>query len=181
MRAPALVIVLASSAAWADRTPVVAVGGVMDLRFRGEDYQAAQQQQDPDIAAGPRIMLTFENAPVPLTAARGKVAVDARLVPELFGGAFFGSNLGEAYAGAGLRGELQMATWKARLGSYFAPRGFVIGRDRNAAAEFAVGEYVQLTDKLRLGWEGAAVVRLANREGDKEVDCLVNLYAGWRL
>jgi hypothetical protein len=180
MRAAALVIVLASGTAWADRTPVVAIGGVMDLRFLGHDWDQANKQQQPDISAGPRVTLTFED-PLPPKPPKGTANAEGRLVPELFAGAFFGANIGEGYAGAGLRGELMLAAPKARLGMYIAARGFAIGLHRDGAGEFAVGEYIQITDKLRFGWEGAAVVRPQDRNGDRELDCLVNAYVGWRL
>ena len=180
MRVAAIVIVLASATAWADRTPVVSVGGLMDLRFLGNDWSQANEQEEPAISAGPRVTLTFEDALMPRTP-KGTARAQLRLVPELFAGAFFGSEVGEAYAGAGVRGELALAAPKARLGMYFAARGLVIGLHRDGAGEFAVGEYLQITDHFRFGWEGAAVVRPQDRNGDRELDCLVNMYAGWRL
>jgi len=180
MRAAAVVIVLASGTAWADRTPVIAVGGTMDIRFLGHDWDQANQQQTPLIAAGPRLTLTFED-PLPPKTPKGTARAEGRLVPELFAGAYLGGQLGEGYAGAGLRGELMLAAPKARLGMYIAARALAIGLHRDGAGEFGVGEYIQITDKFRFGWEGAAVVRPQDRNGDRELDCVVNFYAGWRL
>jgi hypothetical protein len=179
MRAAAIVIVLASATAWADRTPVISVGGVMDLRFRGDDWKQANEQDKPSIAGGPRVTLTYEDALMPKTPM-GTARAQLRLVPELFAGAFLGSDVGEAYAGAGLRGELALAAPRARLGMYLAARGLVIGLHRDGAGELGAGEYIQITDTLRLGFEGAAVVRPQDRGGDRELDCLVDVYVGWR-
>lgn len=178
--AVATVIVLASATASADRTAVLSVGGVMDMRFSGHTWDQANKQDTPDLFAGPRVTLAFEDPLLPKTP-KGKVAADARLVPELLAGALLGSTLGEGYGGAGLRGELDLASWKARLGMYVAARGLVIGSHRNATAELALGEYIQITDKTRFGWEGAALVRPQDREGDHELDCLVTMYVGVRL
>jgi hypothetical protein len=180
MRAAAAVIVLASSTAWADRSPVISIGGLMDIRFLGHDWHEANKQDTPLIAGGPRLTLTFEDPLMPKTP-KGTARAQARLVPELFAGAFLGATLGEAYAGAGVRGELALAAPKARLGMYIAARGLAIGLHRDGAAEFAIGEYIQITDRFRFGWEGAAVVRPQDRNGDRELDCLVNFYGGWRL
>jgi hypothetical protein len=178
--AAAAVIVLASATASADRGTVLAVGGLMDMRFEGHTWNDANKVNTPTLFGGTRLTLTFEDAPLPKTP-KGKVSAELRLVPELFAGAAFGSELGEGYAGAGVRGEIHMASWKARLGMYAAARGAVIGSHRNGEGEFAIGEYIQITDKYRFGWEAAAVVRPQDREDAKELGCLVSMYVGTRL
>ena len=181
MRAAAVaVILLASGTALADRGTVLAVSGIMDMRFGGHTWNAANTVDTPTLFGGTRVTLTFEDPQLPKTP-KGKVAAQLRLVPELFGGVALGSQLGEGYAGAGVRGEIHMASWKARLGMYTAARGVVIGGNRNGEGEFAVGEYIQITDKYRFGWEAALVVRPQDREDDKELGCLVNMYIGTKL
>jgi hypothetical protein len=179
MRAIAVLVVLASGSAWADRAPVWTIGGVIDLRFVGHTWDSANKQDTPTVAAGPRVMLTFEDPLLP-KPPKGKVSADARLVPELFAGANFDATVGEGYAGAGVRGEIDIASWRARLAMYMSARGFVIGLHRDGAGEFAVGEYIHLADHFRFGWEAAAVVRPQDREGDRELDCDVTMYVGWR-
>jgi hypothetical protein len=181
MRVAAVAVILfASATTSADRGTVLAVSGVMDLRFGGHTWDAANKVDTPTIFAGPRVTLTFEDPPLPKTP-KGKVRAELRLVPELFAGTALGAELGEGYGGAGLRGEIHMAGWKARLGMYVAARGAVIGAHRNGEGEFAVGEYIQITDRTRFGWEGAAVVRPRDRAGDRELGCLVSMYVGVRL
>ncbi len=178
--AVATVILLAAGTASADRIPVLSVGGAMDLHFHGTTWDyAANKDENPTAFVDTRLTLAFED-PIP-TLPRGAIGAQARLVPELLLGAELGSDRGEAYVGAGVRGEIALISWKMRTSMYAAARGFVIGSPRDAASEFALGQYIMLRGATRFGWEGAAVIRPNDRDGTHELDAVARLYVGWQI
>ena len=130
--------------------------------------------------AGGRLTLSFEDAPMPLTP-RGVVRGELRLVPELLTGVFAGNQVGEAYAGAGLRGEVAISSPKARMSLYLAARGLVIGEHRDGVIEPAWGFSVTLRGGTRIGLEEAVDVRSRDHVGDRELDVGATLFVGWSL
>jgi len=181
MRLACVLVLLATGTANADRMPVLSLGGAVDMRFHGQTWDhAANKDEDPSVFGDTRLTLAFEDRPMPMLP-RGVVAAQGRLVPELFVGAALGERLGEAYAGAGVRGELALASWKMRTSMYVAARGLVIGSPRDAAGEFALGQYILLRGATRFGWEGGAVVRPRDRQGGHGLDAIARLYVGWSI
>ncbi|MBV8760478.1 MAG: hypothetical protein JO257_24515 [Deltaproteobacteria bacterium] len=180
MRAAIAVLLVTTGTSYADRIPVITLGGTIDFRFTSPTWDAAEKKQTPDAFGGAQLTLSFEDAPLPLTQW-GHVAGEARLVPELIVGELGNDQYAEGYVGAGLRGEIHMAGPKARAGFYTAARGLIIGAHRDSAAEFVIGDYILLKSMTRIGVEGGAMVRPQDRDGNHELDATMRVYVGWRL
>ncbi len=173
-------VVLAVAPARADRIPFVTLGGTLDFRFSGHTWNAANDNNDPDVLGGGRLTLSFEDRPLPLQP-RGVVRGELRLVPELMAGAFAGSQLGEAYAGAGLRGEVALSCQRIRASLYLAGRGLVMGEHRDGVGEAAWGMSLTLRSGTRIGIEEAVDVRPRDHVGNRELDVGATLFVGWAL
>lgn len=174
-------------AASADRSTVMSLGLVGDGRAAGPSYSDAGSSKVSDVLGGARLALTFEDAPVPIPPY-GLVDHDVRLVPELFTGFLADDTHAEGYIGAGLRGELQLASnmrgVNLRTGIYAAGRGVIIGKHQDGALELALGEYLEHgPGRTRFGWEGAVMMRPRSwdtADRARELDALVSIYVGWR-
>ncbi len=176
IRVAVLVAALAGSAR-AERAPVVTLAGGLALRFSGHDLAAADRSDSPDVAGDGRLTLSFEDRPIPLQA-HGVVKVEGRVVPELFAGLLAGRQVGEAYGGAGLRGELAFGG-EARITIYLAARALVTGEHRDGVAEGAAGGYVTLRGGTRIGIEEGVDLRPRDHVGDGELDVMLRLFVGW--
>ncbi|HTR50436.1 MAG TPA: hypothetical protein VMJ10_06980 [Kofleriaceae bacterium] len=186
MRVAAALLVLAASSAHADRSTVMALGLTGDARATGASYSAAGDSNDLAKLGGARLTLTFESDPLAIPPPGG-LAADTRLVPELFTGFLADDVHAEGFVGAGLRAEAQLASHRharaMRTGMYVAGRGLVIGGHQDAAAEFVLGEYLDLARGRRFGWEGGAMMRpRSDQSTDRshELDTIVTIYYGWR-
>lgn len=165
---------------------MMALGLTGDARATGASYSEAGNSNDLAKLAGARLTLTFEDAPLAIPPPGG-LATDTRLVPELFAGFLADDVHAEGFVGAGLRAEAQLASHRharaMRTGIYLAGRGLVIGEHRDAAAEFVLGEYLDLARGRRFGWEGGAMMRPRGDESTNrshELDAVVTIYYGWR-
>jgi hypothetical protein len=141
-------------------------------------------------AGGPRIILSWEHAPLPLPSEKG-VALDFSMVPELTAGALLDDERGEVMVGVGARAELRMAQRdggllkvNARFALYGALRVMVVGENQDTAIEGVLGEYVYLKGRLRLGGE----MGLMNREQTTTIDApsremgvFASVYLGWAM
>jgi len=177
--------VLASSAAHAERATTVSVGAMVGGAERQVDESVQMKA-----TGGPRIVLSWEHAPVPLPPTKG-VAVDFSMVPELTAGALLNEERGEVMVGVGARAELRMAQRdggalkiNARFAVYAAARVMVVGDNQDTAIEGALGEYVYLKGRLRLGGE----IGLLNREqtttndaSSREMGVFASVYLGWAM
>jgi hypothetical protein len=191
MRASLAVVALAlAGPAHADRHNSVAtveLAAIGDARATGPTWGATAER---DVApwGGSRLTLSFEDAPLAVPPP-GLSAHDTRLVPELFAGFLANDIKAEGMLGAGVRGELALASHRrsspVRIVMYVAARADVIGKHRDGAGEAAIGEYILLGDgSTRFGWEGGAMMRprphaVASRS--HELDALMSIYLGWAL
>ena len=55
----------------------------------------------------------------------------------------------------------------------------MIGKHRDGATEFAIGEHILYGHGKRLGWEVGAMLR-PRHDGRHELDALTTIYIGWR-
>ncbi len=175
---------LAAAPAHADRDTAVVVGATLVARATGATFAAANKA-DIRWLGGGRLTLSFDDPPPPIPPP-GHLGFDARLAPELLAGFIADDVHAEGYAGAGLRGELWLASanrrFHMRTAAYAAARALVIGDHRDGAVELVVGGYLSFAGHRRFGWEGGAVIR--PRAGvpvgeARELDALVSIYVGW--
>jgi hypothetical protein len=175
---------LVAAPAVADREPVTTVGVAAAARATAASFSAAGTAET-QILFGARMTVSFEDAPMPIPLA-GDIAADLRLAPELLAGFVADRVHAEGYVGAGLRGELWLASARRgvrmRTALYTAARAVVIGDHQDAAAELAVGEYLLFTGSKRFGWEGSALFRQrgGTSAGEaRELDAQLSIYVGW--
>lgn len=181
---PALLFV--ASTASADRSTVVSLGLTGDARATGATYSDAGSSNVTDFLAGARLSLGFEDAPLAIPPP-GLFVTEARLVPELFTGFLADDTHAEGYVGAGARLEGDIASnvrdVNMRTGIYVAGRGLVIGGHQDAAAELAIGEWLERGGKRgRFGWEGSVVMRPRtwdSADRQRELNALFSIYVGW--
>jgi hypothetical protein len=145
------VLVLAAPIAHAERSATFSLGGMIG----GVEHRVDETTQMQP-AGGPRLTLSFEH-PQPNGAA-GTTA-DVTLVPELTAAVVMDADRGDALVGVGARGEVRIAHAGIRVAFYAAGRALIIGSTTDPAGEFAIGEYVYLTKRLRLGGEGSLILR----------------------
>jgi hypothetical protein len=172
------VIVVATGAARADRATSVSVGGLMNFRDNAPEGSTVAE---PEVSGGARVTLWWDD---PFVAPAQGNAVSARLVPELLIGFLSTDHYAEGELGAGLRGELQLATrapLRLRVGFYGAIRGEVIGKDRDPAGELVVGEYFPIGARLRIGFDGGVAVRHDSVAMRNQLEAIVHCYVGWML
>jgi hypothetical protein len=166
----------------ADPSTVISIGATIDGRGTGATYDLAARTPARPLA-GARLTLSFDDALLPVPPP-GLIDHDFRLVPELFAGFLADEHRAEGMIGAGLRGELALASHRhgfaIRTAIYTAARGVVIGEHQDPAAELVLGEYVTIGHTTaRVGWEGGAMIRPRDRAGDRELDAVLTCYVGW--
>ncbi|HUS27345.1 MAG TPA: hypothetical protein VMZ53_02520 [Kofleriaceae bacterium] len=176
-----ILVLLVPGLAHADRTTIVNIGaGIGALG----DVDAIE----PDGAGGPRVVLAWENAPLPIPAEEGTFDVGLALVPELVGGALIEEDRAEAYVGVGLRGELKMAQnamgllrWTTRGAAYVAARALVMGETRDVTYDFGIGQYFAgRTSFTRFGYEIEVLSRPHYEQTDRHfMGFQLLLYVGW--
>jgi hypothetical protein len=175
---------LAAAPARADRDTAVVIGATLVARSTAATFSAAGKA-DVRMLGGGRLTLSFEDPPPPIPPPEA-IEVDMRLVPELLAGFIADDVHAEGYVGAGLRGELWLASarrgFRMRTAMYTAARAIVIGEHQDGAAELAIGEYLSFSGHRRFGWEVGVVIR--KRGGvpageARELDALVSIYVGW--
>lgn len=181
-----LVAALLAAPARADRDTAVVIGPMVVARATGASFSAAGKAEVRWLGGG-RLTLSFEDPPPPCPP-QGGVGFDARLAPELLVGFLSDDVHAEGYAGAGLRGELWIASTSPRSGRhartavYAAARALAIGDHQDGAAELVIGEYLSFSGHRRFGWEGGAVIRKrggAPADEARELDALISIYVGW--
>ncbi len=179
------VLLLAAIPALADRSSVVSLGLYGDARATGATYSDAGNSTGSNFLGGARLTLGFEDAPLAIPPP-GFYTHELRLVPELFTGFLMDDSHAEGYLGAGARIEGQIASnmrmVNMRTGIYVAGRGLVIGGHQDAAAELALGEWLERGGQRgRFGWEGAVMMRprMWDTGQTHELDALFSLYVGW--
>ncbi len=174
------ILVVATGSARADRTTIVTVGGLLDVR-----EQPGDGPPKPSIlTGGARLTLAWDRPFVAMPTAPDAHAISARLVPELFVGFLTDDTRAVADLGAGLRGELQVATSEGprlRVGFYAFARGLVYGEHRDPAGEFGIGEYFPVGRGMRFGFDGGLVVRHDSTAMGNPPEALVHCYIGWVL
>jgi hypothetical protein len=180
----AALVIAAPLAARADRGTVLTVGLTGDGRASGETFANAGRT-DVRLLAGARLTVSFEDPPLAMPPP-GDIAAEVRLAPELLTGFLADDVHAEGYVGAGVRGELWLASHRRSVGMrtavYAAARAIVIGGHRDGAVEAAIGEYLSFRGGSRFGWEGGALIRPradAAEPGPRELDALVTIYVGW--
>jgi hypothetical protein len=175
---------LAAAPARADRDTAVIVGATLAARSTAASFSAASTS-DVRLLGGGRLTLSFDDPPPPIPLP-GEIGADLRLAPELLAGFVSDDVSAEGYVGAGLRGELWLASarrgFHMRTAMYIATRAIVIGAHPDAAIELALGEYLVFSGHRRFGWEGSAVIRPrddAPAGESRELDALISIYVGW--
>jgi hypothetical protein len=174
-----------SSVAHADRAVVDTISVTTDIRAHGHTFSEANDSKDVSVLGGARLTLTFEQPAIAPRATRG-ANFDFRLVPELFTGALADAKHAEGYLGAGVRGELHVASRRdataARVVSYVPVRAILIGGHQDPAVEFGIGQYFPLRDHRRVGYECTGMLRKrpdgAPAEA-RELDMLLSVFVGW--
>jgi hypothetical protein len=180
-----LVAVLMSSTAFADRSATFELGVTGDVRAQGSSFSQAGASNDLATLAGLQLVVGFERAPLAIPAPGG-LDHELRVVPELLAGFVADSSHAEGFAGAGLRGELQLAVNRKasmRIAMYVAARAIAIGAHQDGAAEFVAGEYLTLAHGNRFGWEGGAMIRPRSdvpADQARELDTVLTIYYGWQ-
>lgn len=177
-------VVALGAPARADRETVTTVSVIVDETAQGRSFSDAGDH-DPDWRGGARLMLTFEDASLPIPAP-GDIASDLRLVPELHAGFLADRVHAEGEIGAGLRGELHLASNRRagpmRTVLYAAARADVIGKHQDGAPELAIGTYLLGWHHRRFGWELAVMFRPTPSDGAArrdQLDALLSFYVGW--
>lgn len=148
------VLVLAAPTARAERSATFNLGGMIG----GVEHRVAEATEMQP-AGGPRLTLSFEH---PQPNAQAGTIADVTLVPELTAAAVVDADRGEALIGVGVRGEVRLAQHGGaglHVAFYIAGRALIIGSTTDPAGELAIGEYVYLTKRLRLGGEGSLILR----------------------
>lgn len=175
----------ASSPARGDRSTSVIVGVTGGARSTAASFGEASRGEVA-VGGGARLTLSFDDPPLEPPSPRG-AAIDVRLAPELLAGFLSDRARADGFAGAGLRGELWIASrkdsFRIRTAMYMAARALVIGDHQNGALELVIGEYLALGRATRFGWEGGAILRRragAAPTGSHELDAVVTIYLGWR-
>jgi hypothetical protein len=185
VRSSLIVLALLAAPAFADRSPTFELGLTGEVRSQGDSFSAASSSQDLATLAGLQLVVGFERPPLEIPPPGG-LFHELRLVPELLAGFVADSSHAEGYAGAGLRGELQLAVNRKaqmRIAMYVAARAIAIGAHQDGAAEFVVGEYLSLDRRHRFGWEGGAMLRPRSdvpADEARELDTVLTIYYGWQ-
>ncbi|HEY1546639.1 MAG TPA: hypothetical protein VGG28_02400 [Kofleriaceae bacterium] len=180
-----IVAVFVPSLAIADRSATFELGLTGDVRAQGSSFSAAGASNDLSTLAGLQLVVGFERAPLAIPEPGG-LSHELRLVPELLAGFVADSSHAEGFAGAGLRGELQLAVNRQaalRVAMYVAARAIAIGAHQDGAAEFVAGEYLTLAHGNRFGWEGGAMIRPRSdvpADQARELDTVLTIYYGWQ-
>jgi hypothetical protein len=180
-----VVALLVPSIAMADRSATFELGVTGDVRAQGSSFSAAGASDDLATLAGLQLVVGFERAPLAIPAPGG-LDHELRLVPELLAGFVADSVHAEGFAGAGLRGELQLAVNRnasMRVAMYVAARAIAIGAHQDGAAEFVAGEYLSLSRGHRFGWEGGVMIRPRSdvpADQARELDTVLTIYYGWQ-
>jgi hypothetical protein len=175
-----LVAIASPAAARAERTSVITLGITGDGRARGATAEIHW-------LGGARASLAFEDAPLEIPPA-GLIDHDFRLTPELLAGFLSDDRHAEGYVGAGLRGELHLASHRngmmMRTAMYVAARAIAIGKHQDGATELVVGEYLSRgAGKTRFGWEGGAMLRPrshAQPDRARELGAIMSIYVAWQ-
>ncbi len=186
-----LVLAFATSAHAEERRTTIAVGGMLGVFERSTSYEPDYYYAQPEATFGPRITLSWEDAPLAYPDAPGYRFAGA-VVPELLGGALVDDVRAQGFIGAGVRAELKMAQREmgllrvsARGGFYLAARGMVIGDERKPLGEFSIGEYICIGQAARIGFEAGLLVGRADRMDTFEADSTkiggaALFYIGWQ-
>jgi hypothetical protein len=180
-----VVALLFPSLAIADRSATFELGVTGDVRAQGESFSAAGASNDLATLAGVQLVVGLEHAPMAIPPLGG-FEHELRLVPELLAGFVADSVHAEGFAGAGLRGELQLAVNRQasmRVAMYVAARAIAIGAHQDGAAELVAGEYLTLSRGRRFGWEGGAMIRPRSdvpADQARELDTVLTIYYGWQ-
>jgi len=169
--------------AFADRSATPEIGIALWGRSTASTFSEAGNKSGVQPMPGLVVVVGYEDSPMAVPAP-GEIATDLRLVPELVGGVVADDRHAEGYVGAGLRGELHLASarrgFEMRTAIYSAVRGIAIGENRDGAAEIVIGEYLIRRSGVRFGWEGGALIRpRAERSSDRELDAIMAIYVGW--
>jgi hypothetical protein len=196
--APSILAMGVAAPAFADRSAVPEIGIMLWGRSSAATFSEAGNKSGVQPMPGLSLVVGYEDAPMAVPAP-GEIGTDLRLVPELVAGVVADDRHGEGYVGAGLRGELHLASarrgFEMRTSIYTAVRAIVIGENRDGAAELLIGEYLLRRSGVRFGWEGGALIRpRADRSGqepgaigsmtrgrsdDRELDAIAAIYVGW--
>lgn len=178
-------VIAAAPAAHADRGISVVVGLTGAARGTGATFGDAGHAEATFLGGG-RLTLSFDDAPL-AAPPPGHARFDLRLAPELLAGVLTDDRRADGFVGAGLRGELWLASanrrFRMRSAAYTAARALAIGEHRDGAIELVIGEYLVFAHGSRFGWEGGAVIRKRNDvpAGEaRELDAVVTIYVGWR-
>lgn len=180
MKLGLIVMGLAGTAHADDRMPSVHLGAMGVIA--GAD--ATEEEIGLESYGGFRATLAYEQPPAPYPDKRGNVYTGS-LVPELIAGAFERDDRYEMMLGAGVRAELRITQREggllrlnAKAAVYLAGRGMVVGADRDAMLEGALGYYLYLGSPLRLGFELAATDRRRAQMED-HAGMMVGVYLGY--
>lgn len=190
-RSPLLLLLLCSAAHGEERATTITIAGMAGAFERSDDVVMTSDYyvEQPEAVLGPRITLSWEHAPLAMPATPG-YNVGGSLVPELIAGAFFDDIRAQGFIGAGLRAELKLAQREmgllrvsARGSAYIAARGLVVGEERKAFGELAIGEFIYVGSKTRLGFEVNMLVGRSNQMYDEaaaNIGVLALGYIGWQ-
>ncbi len=186
-----LVLAFAIPAHAEERRTTLSLGGMVGVFERSSSYDTDYYYAQPEATFGPRVTLSWENAPLAYPDAPGYRFAGA-IVPELVGGALVDDERAQGFIGAGLRAELKMAQREmgllrvsARGGIYLAARGMVIGDERKPLGEFAIGEYICIGQTGRIGFEGGLLVGRADsmdtfEPNSTKIGGAALFYVGWQ-
>jgi hypothetical protein len=182
-RAFVVALSIVAAPAFAERSATPEIGISLWGRSTASTFSDAGNKSGEQPMPGLSLVVGYEDAPMAIPAP-GEIATDLRLVPELVGGIVVDDRHGEGYVGAGLRGELHLASarrgFEMRTAIYVAARAIAIGENRDGAAEIIIGEYLIRRSGVRFGWEGGALIRpRAERSNDRELDAIIAIYVGW--
>lgn len=175
----AIAIVCVPVLASADRAPVVIVGAGTEAMLFPDAPGPKPERAGGELT----VIVGFEDPSVPVVVPT-LTEHRYRFVPELLGGVELESGRGEAFLGAGLRGEIQIAAHVTprciRIGMYAALRGRVVGGDHDPEADGALGWYFLLgRGATRIGMEA----ELGERWTDAGAALAVHpsVFVGWKL
>ncbi|HTL35742.1 MAG TPA: hypothetical protein VL326_21580 [Kofleriaceae bacterium] len=196
----AVVVLLVSNVAHADRSAVLTLGGAFggastvssstyyDGSMSDPYYAPDDTMSGPQGAIGAaRASLAWEK-PLPEFLDDRKSNFSGSFVPELNIGSLFESDRAEGFLGLGLRAELRAAhnriapfnlTYK--VGGYFVGRALVLGKSQDAVYEFGIGEwFARFKGFSRAGFELTIMARPHYMDtDDTQILGLFSLYAGW--